>query len=85
LGKATLSKGILGKAMRRRDFLTLVAAGAMARPGGAGAEPGGVRRVGVLMNTAADFSEGSDRIALFAKGLREGGWEEGRNIQVETR
>jgi putative ABC transport system substrate-binding protein len=71
--------------MRRREFLTLIAAAAITWPIDASAQPGGIRRVGVLMNTAADFPEARDRIALFTKGLREAGWEEGRNIQIETR
>jgi len=44
-----------------------------------------MRRIGVLMNRAADNPDGQDRIAAFHQGLQELGWSVGRNVQIETR
>jgi putative tryptophan/tyrosine transport system substrate-binding protein len=72
--------------MRRREFIALLGSGvAAAWPRVARAQGGGTRLVGVLMNTAAESQEGQGRLALFTKTLRGAGWEDGRNIQIETR
>jgi putative ABC transport system substrate-binding protein len=44
-----------------------------------------MRRVGVLMNAAADDPEGQARIAAFHQGLREMGWADGRNVRIDIR
>ena len=44
-----------------------------------------VRRVGVLMNTAADHPEGKFRLAIFQQALQDLGWIGGQNIRFETR
>jgi len=44
-----------------------------------------VRRVGVLMNLAADDPEGQTRIVAFVQGLQHSGWTDGRNIRIDTR
>jgi len=44
-----------------------------------------VRRVGVLMNLAADDPEGQTRIVAFVQGLQQSGWTDGRNIRIDTR
>src|SRR5262249_37787042 len=44
-----------------------------------------MRRIGVLMNRAADNPDGQDRIAAFHQGLQELGWSVGRNVRIETR
>jgi hypothetical protein len=36
-----------------------------------------VRRIGVLMNLAADDAEGQVRLAAFLQGLQEAGWSVG--------
>ena len=72
--------------MRRREFIILLGGGAaVAWPRVAGAEGDGTRLVGVLMNMAAESQEGQDRAALFARALRNLGWEDGRNIKIEIR
>jgi putative ABC transport system substrate-binding protein len=71
--------------MRRREFITLLG-GAAAWPLGAQAQQrGAMRRVGVLMNVAADDPESTARIAAFLKELQQLGWSDGRNLQMDTR
>ena len=72
--------------MKRRDFITLLAGAAAAWPLAARAQqPERVRRIGVLMTTAADDLESQARLALFVKGLKELGWTDGRNVQFDFR
>jgi hypothetical protein len=69
--------------VRRREFITLLG-GAAAWPVAARAQQGDrMRRVGVLMTTAADDPEAQARVTHFVKGLQEGGWTDGRNVQLE--
>ena len=42
-------------------------------------------RIGVLMAAAADDSEIQDRIGAFLQGLKQLGWIDGRNVQIEYR
>jgi putative ABC transport system substrate-binding protein len=44
-----------------------------------------VRRIGVLMTTAADERGSQTSLAAFAQGLQELGWVVGRNVQIEYR
>jgi putative ABC transport system substrate-binding protein len=70
----------------RREFITLVGGAAAAWPLRARAqqrEP--MRRIGVLMNLAADDPEGQARVAAFLQGLQEAGWAVGRNAQIDIR
>ena len=72
--------------MRRRDFIRLIGRVATAWPLAAGAQHGErTRRVGVLMNLAADDPEGQTRIVAFVQGLQQSGWTDGRNIRIDTR
>jgi putative ABC transport system substrate-binding protein len=43
-----------------------------------------MRRVGVLMNLAAQDPEGQVRFKAFLQGLQKHGWTEGRNLRVDT-
>jgi len=45
----------------------------------------GVRRIGVLMSVTPDDPEGMARFAAFQQGLRQLGWDDGRNVRIETR
>jgi putative tryptophan/tyrosine transport system substrate-binding protein len=67
--------------MRRRDFLSLLAS-ASAYGSRAGAQQGSAARVvGFLRSTPAEpFTH---LVTPFRDGLREGGYEEGRNVTVE--
>jgi putative ABC transport system substrate-binding protein len=72
--------------MRRREFISLLGGAAAAWPLAARAQQGErVRRVGVLMHTAADEPESQARLAAFLHGLQEAGWVVGRNIRIDTR
>ena len=71
--------------MKRRAFITLLG-GAAAWPLAAHAqEPERVRRIGVLMNLAADDPEGQARLAAFAQALKQLGWSDGGNLRIDTR
>jgi putative ABC transport system substrate-binding protein len=75
--------------MKRREFISLL--------GGAGLllaakarraraqQSGGMRRIGVLMDTAESNTEGQARFAAFHEVLRERGWLESRNIRIDVR
>ena len=72
--------------MKRREFITLVGSAAAAWPLAARAQrPQHMRRVGVLMNLAADDLEGQARQAAFLQGLQEVGWAVGRNLRIDIR
>src|SRR5215207_136613 len=69
--------------MRRRDFLAGLA-GTTSWPGAVrGQQFEKVRRIGVLVGTAADDPESQARVAAFKKGLQQLGWAEGRNVQLD--
>jgi ABC-type uncharacterized transport system substrate-binding protein len=71
--------------MNRRGFITLLG-GAAAWPLAARAQqPGGMRRIGVLMGQVATDPEGQSRLAAFLQGLQETCWSVGRNMRIETR
>ena len=41
-----------------------------------------IRRVGVLMNLAADDAEGQTRVAAFLQQLQQLGWTDGGNVRA---
>ena len=72
--------------MRRRDFITLFGGAATAWPCFAwaqGSQP--MRRVSVLLGLAENDPEAKNRVKAFRLGMRDAGWVEGRNVQVEYR
>jgi len=70
--------------MRRREFIGLIG-GAAAWPVGVRAQQRRrVRRVGVLMNLAADDKEGQARLIAFVQALSDLGWKNTSNVQIET-
>jgi putative ABC transport system substrate-binding protein len=72
--------------MKRRDFITLVGGTAAAWPLAARAQqPERVRRIGVLLNTAADDMVFQTRVGAFLQGLALLGWTIGRNVRIEVR
>jgi putative ABC transport system substrate-binding protein len=71
--------------LRRREFITLLG-GAAAWPLAARAQQGErVRRIGVLVGTAADDAIGLARIAAFLQGLGQLDWMVGRNVRMDVR
>jgi putative ABC transport system substrate-binding protein len=75
----------LGK-MRRREFLRVLGGTAAVWPLAARAQQAQqVRRIGVLMNLAADDPEGQARLAAFQQGLQQLGWTDGRNVRIDYR
>ena len=75
----------LGADMQRREFISLLG-GRHAWPLVARAQQRErMRRIGVLMNLAADDPEGQARVAAFLQGLQEAGWAVGRNAQIDIR
>ena len=75
-----------GACMRRRYFIAALGSAAALWPLTARAQRGErVRRVGVLMNLAADDLEASARISALKRSLHELGWVEPRNIAFEIK
>jgi hypothetical protein len=73
-------------ALRRRQFITLLGGAAAAWPLAVRAQQAtGIRRIGVLMNQAADDPEAPPRVSAFAQGLQERGWTVGGNIRIDYR
>jgi putative ABC transport system substrate-binding protein len=71
--------------MRRRELITLLG-GAAAWPMAARAQQGErVRRIGILLGITENDLETQSRVAAFRRGLRDHGWIEGRNIQIDYR
>jgi putative ABC transport system substrate-binding protein len=72
--------------VRRRRFITLLGGAAAAVPLGARAQQRQrMRRIGVLMNFAADDPEAQARNAAFLQGLSELGRNVGRNTRIDYR
>jgi putative ABC transport system substrate-binding protein len=71
--------------MRRRDFIKAIAACATMWPlVGRAQQSRRVRRVGVLMNLAADDKEGQARLIAFVQALSDLGWKNTSNVQIEA-
>ena len=72
--------------MRRRQFITLLGGTVVAWPLVARAQRSErMRRIGVLMNLAAEDPESQARIGALLQGLQEFGWAIGRNAQIDIR
>ena len=72
--------------MKRRDFIKVIAGSVAAWPLATRAQlTDRVRRIGVLMNRAADDSEGQADIEAFRQSLQQLGWSEGRNVRIDIR
>ena len=70
--------------MRRREFIKLLGGAASTWPLTARAQQGErVRRIGVL--STGDDAERYARLAAFTQALKQLGWNDGRNLQIETR
>ena len=72
--------------MKRRDFITLIGGAAATWPLAARAQQSErVRRVGVLVASAADDSQFQTWVGAFLQALAQLGWIDGRNVRVDIR
>jgi putative tryptophan/tyrosine transport system substrate-binding protein len=72
--------------VKRREFITVLSGAAVGWPLAARAQqPELMRRIGVLMATAADEPESQARLAAFLQGLQQLGWTDGRNLRIDYR
>ena len=70
----------------RREFITLLGGAAASWPLVAvGQQPERMRRVGVLMNIAADDPEAQSRMTAFVQALAQLSWMTGRNVKIDSR
>jgi len=71
--------------VKRRDFIRLAGALAVWPTLVRAQQSERVRRIAVLMNRAANDSEGQTRLATLRQALQQLGWNEGRNVQIDIR
>jgi putative tryptophan/tyrosine transport system substrate-binding protein len=72
--------------MRRRGFIALLGgAAALWSHASSAQNPGGARRIGILLSLAESDPEGKAQLSGFTQGLAELGWIEGRNLRTEVR
>ena len=72
--------------MRRREFVTLLGGTVAAWPLAAGAQkPEQTRRIIVLVGLDEKDAEAQRRAKAFRLGMRDLGWIEGRNVQIDIR
>ena len=72
--------------MKRRAFITLLGGAAASWPLAARAQQSErMRRIGVVMGSAADDADGQARLTGFLQGLKQSGWTEGRDLRIDTR
>ena len=72
--------------MRRREFITLLGGAAAAWPLAARAQqPERMRRIGILLNAAADDPQFQTWVGAFLQALALLGWTIGRNVRIDTR
>ncbi|MGA8001548.1 MAG: ABC transporter substrate-binding protein [Pseudolabrys sp.] len=72
--------------MKRRDVIKLIGGAAASWPLAVRAQQHDeVRRIGVLVNVAANDPEAQTSVAAFKQALQQLGWSEGRNLQLDFR
>jgi len=72
--------------LKRREFVAALGGAVAAWPLAAPAQPGErLRRVSVLMPFTENDPEAQARVAALARGLRDLGWAEGRNLRIAYR
>jgi putative tryptophan/tyrosine transport system substrate-binding protein len=74
--------------MRRREFVMLIGSATIAWPlvvRGQQSQPRAIRRIGILMNRAADDVEGQAGIAAFKVALEQLQQADARTVQFEVR
>ena len=79
-------EGHVASHIERRKFLATLGGAVAAWPLAARAQQRErMRRIGVLLNLAADDPEGQARLAAFLQSLQEAGWTVGHNAQIDIR
>ena len=71
--------------MRRREFIVVLGAAVTSPLATRAQQPEPTRRIGVLMNRAADDPEGQASVAAFQQALQQLGWSDGRNVRIDIR
>ena len=71
--------------MRRREFITLLGGATFLTFTARAQQPDQVRRIGVLMNLAANDPQGQARVAGFLQGLKQAGWTDDANARIDIR
>jgi putative ABC transport system substrate-binding protein len=71
--------------IRRRQFITLLGTAAAWPLAARAQQREKLRRIGILMNLAADDPEAQRRMNAFVRGLQQLGWTDGRNVQIDCR
>jgi len=71
--------------IRRREFLAAVGAMAAWPLAARAPQVQPMRRIGVLMPSAADDPEYQARMTAFLQRLAQLGWLDGRNVRIDTR
>jgi putative tryptophan/tyrosine transport system substrate-binding protein len=74
-----------GLGMKRREFITLVGAAAVAASSPASAEQDRVKRIGILMGYAEGDPDTQARMAAFRVAFEQLGWKDGRNVAITYR
>jgi putative tryptophan/tyrosine transport system substrate-binding protein len=71
--------------LKRRDFITLVGGTAMTWPLTLAAQGIGARRIGVLMEFAAEEPQARSYVAALQRGLYKLGWSQDSNLAIDYR
>jgi putative ABC transport system substrate-binding protein len=71
--------------MKRRDFITLLGGATLWPLATRAQQSERVRRIGVLMDFAAEDTEGQARLTALLRGLAELGWIVDRNLRIDPR
>jgi len=71
--------------MRRREFIGAIGAWVAWPLVAQAQQPDRIRRIGVLMNLAADDHEGPPRVTAFTQALEQLGWKVGRDVKIDYR
>jgi putative ABC transport system substrate-binding protein len=75
----------MGAWMRRREFVGFIGVAATWPLVARAQQPARMRRIGVLLNAAADDAEYQARLKAFLQVLALQGWTIGRNVRIDTR
>src|SRR5262245_30719954 len=72
--------------MKRREVIKLIGSAAASWPLAVRAQQNDeVRRIGIVVNVAADDPEALASVAAFKQTMQQLGWSEGRNLQIDFR